>query len=104
MAATLATQSYDALLARRPEAFADHASEFFRGPGLRPGRALLLAENNLKLRQTPRAYLLALQAGEDAGSRDLLCRILPRARELVSRHHGLKEIVSRIESLCRAGR
>jgi tetratricopeptide (TPR) repeat protein len=49
---------YDELLARHPEAFADHAAEFWLTIGGDPGRALRLARQNLALRQTPRARAL----------------------------------------------
>ena len=43
------------LLARRPEAYADHAARFFMGIGNRPQRALALAAKNWALRDTPRS-------------------------------------------------
>ena len=50
-----AAAAYDRLLARRPEAYADHAAAFFMGIGHRPQRAVELAEANWKLRDTPRS-------------------------------------------------
>jgi tetratricopeptide (TPR) repeat protein len=44
---------YDEVLARHPEAFADHAAEFWLTIGGDPERALRLARQNLSLRQTP---------------------------------------------------
>jgi tetratricopeptide (TPR) repeat protein len=49
---------YDELLARHPDAFADHAAEFWLTVGGDPARALSLAQQNLSLRQTPRARAL----------------------------------------------
>ena len=49
---------YDELLARHPDAFADHAAEFWLTIGGDPDRALRLARQNLALRQTPRARAL----------------------------------------------
>jgi tetratricopeptide (TPR) repeat protein len=49
---------YDELLARHPDAFADHAAEFWLTVGGDPERALRLALQNLSLRQTPRARAL----------------------------------------------
>jgi tetratricopeptide (TPR) repeat protein len=49
---------YDELLERHQDAFADHAAEFWLTIGGDPGRALLLAQHNLSLRQTPRARAL----------------------------------------------
>jgi tetratricopeptide (TPR) repeat protein len=56
--AELAADEYERLLARRPEAFADHAAAFFMGVGNRPQRAVELAEANWKLRDTPRSRKL----------------------------------------------
>jgi len=58
---------YDRLLARRPEAYADHAAAFFMGIGNRPQLAIDLALANFKLRDTPRSRKLlekALQNGQ----------------------------------------
>jgi predicted Zn-dependent protease len=56
-----ATADYDALLARRPEAYADDAAAFFLGIGNRPLLALALAAKNWTQRDTPRSRsLLAL--------------------------------------------
>jgi tetratricopeptide (TPR) repeat protein len=63
-----AAAGYEALLARRPEAYADHAAAFFMGVGDRPRLALDLASANWRLRDTPR-------------SRRLLARALRNARE-----------------------
>ncbi len=49
---------YDELLARHPDAFADHAAEFWLTVGGDSERALRLALQNLSLRQTPRARAL----------------------------------------------
>jgi tetratricopeptide (TPR) repeat protein len=49
---------YDELIERHHDAFADHAAEFWLTIGGDPGRALLLAQHNLSLRQTPRARAL----------------------------------------------
>jgi tetratricopeptide (TPR) repeat protein len=59
---------YDELLARHPEAFADHAAEFWLTIGGDPARALRLARQNLALRQSPRAHALVRRA---------MCRIAP---------------------------
>jgi tetratricopeptide (TPR) repeat protein len=53
-----AAASYEQLLARRPEAYADHAAAFFMGVGNRPQRAIELASANWKLRDTPRSRRL----------------------------------------------
>ena len=57
-----AATDYELLLARRPEAYADHAAAFFMGVGKRPQRALELALVNRKLRDTPRSRALLTKA------------------------------------------
>src|SRR5258706_10185972 len=57
----LAAARYDELVASHPEAFADHAAEFWLAAGANPDKALRLARMNVEVRKTPRAYgLLAL--------------------------------------------
>ena len=57
-----ATAGYELLLARRPEAYADHAAAFFIGVGNRPRLAVELAMANRKLRDTPRSRNLLTKA------------------------------------------
>ena len=57
-----AAARYDELLARHPEAFADHAAEFWLQAGADPDRALSLATRNLEVRPTPRAHELLSRA------------------------------------------
>jgi hypothetical protein len=57
-----AAADYELLLARRPEAYADHAAAFFIGVGNRPQRALELALANRNLRDTPRSRSLLAKA------------------------------------------
>ena len=57
-----AAAAYEFLLARRPEAYADHAAAFFMGVGNRPQRAIELASANRKIRDTPRARKLLSKA------------------------------------------
>src|SRR5258706_11737230 len=59
----LAAARYDALVASHPEAFADHAAEFWLAAGADPDKALRLATMNVVVRKTPRAYSLLAQAG-----------------------------------------
>jgi tetratricopeptide (TPR) repeat protein len=58
----LAAARYDELVASHPEAFADHAAEFWLAAGANPGKALRLARMNVEVRKTPRAYGLLAQA------------------------------------------
>lgn len=91
---------YAELLSRHPAAFADHAAEFFMGPGADPARALELARQNLKLRQTPRAYELAIEAARAAGDGPLLCSFVESARPLSSRSHPLRAALEAEASRC----
>ena len=61
-----AAAAYELLLARRPEAYADHAAAFFMGIGNRPQRAVELAVANWKLRDTPRSRRLLARARRNA--------------------------------------
>jgi tetratricopeptide (TPR) repeat protein len=61
-----AAATYELLLARRPEAYADHAAAFFMGVGNRPQRAVELALINRKLRDTPRSRRLLAKALRNA--------------------------------------
>ena len=54
----LAAARYEELVALHPEAFADHAAEFWLGAGADPGRALRLARMNFAIRRTRRAHAL----------------------------------------------
>jgi tetratricopeptide (TPR) repeat protein len=58
----LAAARYDELVASHPEAFADHAAEFWLAAGANPEKALRLARMNVAVRKTPRAYGLLAQA------------------------------------------
>jgi tetratricopeptide (TPR) repeat protein len=54
--------SYDDLVERHPEAFADHAAEFWLAVGNDPKKALQFARINLGVRKTPRSYDLLSRA------------------------------------------
>src|SRR6202008_2058645 len=56
--AECAAAEYERLLARRPEAYADHGAAFFMGIGNRPRRAVELARANWEIRDTPRSRSL----------------------------------------------
>ena len=64
-----AAADYDSLLARRPEAYADHAAAFFMGVGNRPLLALALAAKNWALRDTTRSRRLLARAQRCAAAR-----------------------------------
>lgn len=74
-----ARQGYDALLAQHRAAFMDHGAEFFGGPGGDRPRALQLARENLAMRQTPRAYALAIESAFGAGDTATGCGWMAQA-------------------------
>jgi tetratricopeptide (TPR) repeat protein len=57
-----AAARYEELMARHPEAYADHAAEFWLTVGRDPQRALQLSLQNLAVRPTPRAHALVTRA------------------------------------------
>jgi tetratricopeptide (TPR) repeat protein len=67
-----AATAYERLLARRPEAYADHAAAFFMSVDNRPRRALELALANWKLRDTPRSRRLLARARRNAHQSSLV--------------------------------
>jgi tetratricopeptide (TPR) repeat protein len=71
----LAAERYDALTAVHPEAFADHAAEFWLSAGNDPEKALRLARVNIRVRTTPRARDLLAQAldAKTAGAASARC-------------------------------
>ena len=62
-----AATRYEELIARHAAAFADHAAEFWLEAGADPQRALRLAQKNVEVRQTPRAYELLMRATQATG-------------------------------------
>jgi tetratricopeptide (TPR) repeat protein len=68
-----AAARYDELVARHPEAYADHAARFWLGPGQDPQKAFVLAERNLGNRKTPTAYALMVQAALATRDSDAAC-------------------------------
>jgi hypothetical protein len=62
-----ARERYESLISRHLLALADHAAEFYLGPGADPERAWVLARANLANRQTERAVALAIKAAEASG-------------------------------------
>jgi Flp pilus assembly protein TadD len=77
---TDAAARYEALLARHPEAFADHAARFYLP--FDPARALSLARVNLAVRQTWEAFDLALSAAVAARDGATGCAVARRALSL----------------------
>ncbi len=96
----LARQRYETRLSRHREAYLDHGSEFFRGPGEDPRRAVALATENLALRPTERAYLLALEAAVAFGDDNLACRWIGELDPEVLTIRDLRELVQELEPGC----
>lgn len=63
----LAAARYDELVASHPEAFADHAAEFWLAAGTDPAKALRMATINAEVRNTPRARALLARAAAAQG-------------------------------------
>jgi tetratricopeptide (TPR) repeat protein len=78
-----AQQRYESLLLRYPLGFADHAAEFYLGPGQDPERAWTLAKQNLANRQTDRSVALAVKAAEATGRYQEACALLRNHGALV---------------------
>jgi tetratricopeptide (TPR) repeat protein len=95
-----AAARYDVLLARHPEAYADHGAEFWLSAGGDPRRALALAQRNLALRQTPRAYELVLAAALASGDDDVTCVTRRQAARMKGRSPALAALVARAATGC----
>jgi len=78
---TRAAAGYDALMAKHPEAYADHAAEFWLAAGNDPIRALAHAERNVALRPTVRAWELVLRAARATGDGERACAAAIGARD-----------------------
>jgi Tfp pilus assembly protein PilF len=74
-----ADRMYSDLLEKYPAAFADHATEFYLGPGDDKEKAWSLASGNLENRQNARAYLLAAEAALASDRAEKACEILGEA-------------------------
>jgi len=77
-----ARQRYDVLLMAYPLAFADHAAEFYLGPGHDPGRAWTLARLNLSNRRTYRALALAMRAASASGHEKESCSLMEETKAM----------------------
>jgi tetratricopeptide (TPR) repeat protein len=95
-----ARAGYEGLLVRHREAFLDHAAEFFAGPGGAPALSAELARENLALRQTPRAYALAIDAALSAHDTPLACRQIEAARALGRHSENLANLLEREAPRC----
>lgn len=93
-----AAEAYRGLLDAFPLAFADHAAEFFAGPGDDPELSVDLALLNLDNRRTPRAYLVALGALEARGDLPALCEMVAEAEPYSRYNPVLRAEIDRLRS------
>ncbi len=95
-----AAARFEELLVRHPAAFADHAAEFWLAAGGDPKKALALAQNNLGVRPTPRAYELVLQSALAAGETAMACAVLDRVRSIERPWPSLRMLTSSASARC----
>ena len=96
----VAATRYDELIARYPEAFADHAAEFWLTVGGDPQKGRFLAEKNLSIRQTPRAYELVLQAAVATQETATVCRVAEHLRAVDQMGPRLRTLAVRALASC----
>jgi hypothetical protein len=98
-----ARRRYEELVAKHPEAFADHAAQFYLGLGRDAGRALTLAKVNAENRRTEAAIDLLLVAAEAAGARDAACAAANRGAEIEYVSPGFRVTLDAMRTGCGAG-
>jgi tetratricopeptide (TPR) repeat protein len=96
----LAAARYEELISRHPEAFADHAAEFWLASGADAEKALGLAKLNLELRRTPRAYELVLGSALAAGDRVAACDAGHASAAIAHPYPGLRTVQARALATC----
>jgi tetratricopeptide (TPR) repeat protein len=97
-----AATRYDELMARHPQAYADHAAEFWLAAGADPRRALGFAERNLAVRQTVRAWELVLKAAHAAGDTTRACSAAAGARRAGYLYPSARTLVDDVSKDCPA--
>ena len=95
-----AAARYDQLMTTHPEAYADHAAEFWLAAGADPARALGYAEKNLALRPTVRAWELVLRAARAKGDGERACAAANGAREAGYLYASARKIVDEVLAKC----
>ena len=88
-------------MARHPEAFADHAAEFWLTIGGDAQKGHLLAAKNLELRKTPRAYELVLQAAVAIQETAAICRVAEHLQAVDQMGPRLRALAVRALTTCR---
>lgn len=100
---TRAAARYDELTAKHPEAYADHAAEFWLAAGNDPARALGYAERNLALRPTVRAWELVVRAARATGNGDRACAAATGARAAGHLYASARTLVDEVLADCPGG-
>jgi tetratricopeptide (TPR) repeat protein len=96
----VAAARYDELMGRHPEAFADHAADFWLTVGGDAQKGRLLAEQNLATRKTPRAYELVLQAAVATQESAAICRVAEHLRAVDQMGPRLRALAVRALTTC----
>src|SRR5215470_5689270 len=97
----IAAARYDELMVRHPEAFADHAAEFWLTVGGDVHKGRLLAAQNFEIRKTPRAYELVLQAAVATHETATVCRVAEHLRTVEQQGPRLRVLAVRALTICR---
>ena len=97
----VAAARYDELMVRHPEAFADHAAEFWLTVGGDVQKGRLLAAKNFAIRKTPRAYELVLQAAVATQETATVCRVAEHLRAVEQMGPRLRVLAVRALTTCR---
>jgi tetratricopeptide (TPR) repeat protein len=97
----VAAARYDELMARHPEAFADHAADFWLTVGGDAQKGRLLAEQNFEIRKTPRAYELVLQAAVATQETAAVCSVTEHLRAVDQMGPRLRALAVRAATTCR---
>jgi tetratricopeptide (TPR) repeat protein len=96
----VAAARYDELMVRHPEAFADHAAEFWLTVGGDAHKGWLLATQNFEIRKTPRAYELVLQAAVATQETTAVCRMTEPWRIVNQMEPRLRAVAVRALTAC----
>jgi tetratricopeptide (TPR) repeat protein len=91
---------YGELMAKHPEAFADHAAGFFLGIGQDPERAFEDASLNAAHRRTEAAFDLLITAALAAGKRDEACAAAAKAQSLAYATAAFRALVKTTRDGC----
>ena len=97
----VAAVRYDELMVRHPEAFADHAADFWLTVGGDAQKGRLLAEKNFAIRKTPRAYELVLHAAVATQETTAVCRVTEPLQTVDQMGPRLRALAMRALTTCR---